>query len=55
MKTMGIEQHSDPELDRELAKVDKELLQMDRELLQGAIEWGRKCTAHATRKLSQLQ
>ena len=55
MKELGIEQYSDPELDRDLAEIDRELLQMDRERLQDAIEWGRKCAAYAKRQLSQLQ
>jgi len=55
MKTMGIEQISDPEFDREMAKIDREILQMDRQMLNGAIEWGRKCTAYANMKLTRLK
>lgn len=55
MKAMGIDQYSDPGLDREMAKIDRELLQMDRQMLNEAIEWGRKCTAYAKRKLSQAE
>jgi hypothetical protein len=54
MKAMGIEQYYDPKLDGYLAKVDREMLQIEREILNEAIEWGRKCTAYAKRKLSQL-
>ncbi len=55
MKAMGIEQYSDPELDREINKIDRELLQMERKMLNEAIEWGCKCTEHAKRKLSQAK
>jgi hypothetical protein len=57
MKAMGIdiEQYSDPEADRELAKFDREMLQIEREILNEAIQWGRKCTAYAKRKLSQTE
>jgi hypothetical protein len=55
MKAMGIESFSDPELDREIAKIDREMRQFDRQMLNDAIEWGRKCTAYAKRKLSELE
>lgn len=54
MKAMGIEQNSEPELDREMAKFDRESLQMDRQMLNETIEWGRKCTSYAKKKLSGL-
>jgi len=54
MKAMGIEQYSNPGLDREMAKIDRELMQMDRQMLNDAIEWGRKCTAYANMKLSRV-
>lgn len=53
MRVMGIEQYSDPELDRLLEETDRELLQLDRKLLQHAVEWGRKCTAYAKQELSR--
>lgn len=57
MKAMSIdnEQYSNPEADRFLAEADRELLQIERGILNEAIEWGRKCTAYAKRKLSQLE
>ena len=57
MKAMGIdtEQYSNPEADGFLAETDREMLQIEREILNEAIEWGRKCTAYAKRKLSQLE
>ena len=53
MRAMGIEQYSDPELDRLLEETDREMLQLDRKQLQDAVEWGRKCTAYAKQKLSR--
>ena len=53
MRTLGIRPHSDPQLERELAKTDRELAALDRELLQSAIAWGEKCTAYARQKLSK--
>ena len=57
MKVIGIDtkQYSNPEADRFLAEADRELLQIEREILNEAIEWGRKCTAYAKRKLSLLE
>lgn len=57
MKAIGIdiEQYSNPETDRFLAEADREILQIEREILNEAIEWGRKCTAYAKRKLSQVE
>jgi hypothetical protein len=55
MRAMGIEQYSDPEIDREMAKLDRELLKMDRQQVDRAIKWGRKCTEYAKRKLSKLE
>ena len=53
MKTMGIPQTSDPELDQLLAKTDREIAALDRELLQKSLEWGQSCTAYATQQLSK--
>jgi len=55
MKAIGIEQYSDPDMDREMEKKDQEMLQMDRQMLNESIEWGRKCTIYARKKLSQAQ
>ena len=55
MKTMGIDQYFDPELDLEMKKIDQELLQMERKMLNESIDWGRKCTSYAKHKLSQAQ
>jgi hypothetical protein len=55
MKAMGIESFSDPELDLLLDEVDRDLIQMEREMLSDAVNWGRKCTYHAERKLSSLK
>jgi len=57
MKAMGIdtEQYSNPETDSFLAEADREMLQIEREIVNEAIEWGRKCTAYAKHKLSQLE
>jgi len=55
MRLLGIEQYSAPVLDREMAQLDKEMIQFDKEILNDAISWGKKCTAHARRKLSILK
>jgi hypothetical protein len=55
MRTLGIRQDSDPQLEREIGKIERESAALDRELVQIAIAWGEKCTTHARQKLSELK